>query len=253
MPEPKSRVQAVDIASELIFELQAREHAGITELSDATGYAKSAVHTQLATLEANDLVVQSGTKYRLSLQFLDLAESVKDQIGKYDVIKSEVDALAKETGEVVQFGTEEHGWLVYLYKAKGEQGVETASSIGKQEHLHSTSLGKAMLAHFPEKRVNSIVEEHGLPKKTERTPTDKDHLMDELETIREQEYAIDDEENVEGLRCIGTAVLSDNQGVLGALSISGPTKRITDERIEDELKESVWKSANVIQVNYKFS
>jgi len=253
MTEPKHRVQAVDIACELLSELQERERAGITELSDALGYAKSAVHTQLATLEANELVVKDGTSYRLSLQFLDIAESVKDQIDKYEVITTEVDSLAEETGEVVQFATEEHGWLVYLYKAKGEYGVETASSIGKHEYLHSTGLGKAILSEYTDDEISRIIERRGLPKKTEKTATTEEEIQEALGQVRERGYAIDDEENIQGLRCIGASVASDDGDVLGALSISGPSRRMTNERIRNELEDALSKSANVIQINYKFT
>jgi len=253
MSEPGNRVQSVDLACALLRELQERERAGITELADALGYAKSAIHTQLATLEANELVVKDGTSYRLSLRFLDMAESVKDQIGKYDVITSEVDSLSDKTGEVVQFATEEHGWLVYLYKAKGENAVETASSIGTREYLHSTSLGKSILSTYSEPRIEEIIEMRGLPSKTEQTITDAQALFDELEQVREQGYAFDDEENIQGLRCVSVPVYSDAGDVLGAISISGPSQRMTLNRIEEELVANASKSANVIQINYKFS
>lgn len=253
MAEPKRRVQAVDIACDILTVLQERERAGITEIADELGYAKSAVHTQLATLEENEFVVKDGTSYRLSLRFLDLAEAVKNQIEKYDVIVDEIESLAAETGEVAQFATEEHGRLVYLYKAKGETGVETASSVGRREYLHSTSLGKSILSQYSEQRVRSIVEQRGMPKKTEKTIQDVDELLEDLERIRERGYAIDDEENIAGLRCISAPVMKDDGSVLGALSVSGPSSRMTDERLEDELSEAISKAANVIQINYKFS
>lgn len=253
MSEPENRVQSVDLACALLRELQERERAGITELADLLGYAKSAIHTQLATLEANELVVKDGTSYRLSLRFLDMAESVKEQIGKYGVITSEVDSLADKTGEVVQFGTEEHGWLVYLYKTKGENAVETASSIGTREYLHSTSLGKSILSTYSEHRIEEIIEMRGLPSKTEQTISNKEKLFEELEQVREQGYAFDDEENIQGLRCVSVPVYSDAGDVLGAISISGPSQRMTPDRIEDELVTDTSKSANVIQINYKFS
>lgn len=253
MGKAKQRVQAVDIACEILEELQERERAGITELSDSLGYAKSAIHTQLATLKANELVVQDGTEYRLGLRFLDMSSSVRSQIEKYDVIVSEVESLARETDEVVQFATEEHDWLVYLYKAKGETGVETASTIGKREYLHTKSLGKAILAHYPEERIDEIIRNRGLPKMTENTTSTKAELLEELEKTRERGISVDDEESITGLRCVGAPVVTDDGDVLGALSVSGPSRRMTDERIENELKDTISKSANVIQLNYKFS
>jgi DNA-binding IclR family transcriptional regulator len=253
MAEPKNRVQSVDIACQLLRELQTRETAGITELADELDYAKSAVHTQLATLEANELVVKDGTSYRLSLRFLDMAESVKSQISKYDVIVSEVKSLAAETDEVVHFGTEEHDWLVYLCKEKGDKGVETSSSIGRREYLHLTGMGKAILSTYPRERVEEIVDRRGLPANTENTITSRSELFDELETIRERGYAVDNQENITGVRCIAVPIENEDGETLGALSVTGPSRRLTDDRLETELEEAVSKAANVIQVNYKFS
>ena len=234
-------------------ELQERERAGVTELADAVGKAKSGVHAQFKILEANELVVNEGTTYGLSLRFLDMAESVKAQFGNYDVIASEIDALAAKTGEVVQFGAEEHGWLVYLYKSKGDAGVETASSIGKREHLHSTSLGKAILSTYAEEEVKQIIVRRGLPEKTENTITTRAELFEELGQTQDRGYAFDDEENISGLRCISVPVFQDEENVFSAVSVSGPSRRMTQERVEKELVDAVSKSANVIEINSRFS
>lgn len=243
----------MDIACEILEELDRRDEAGITELSDSLGYAKSAIHTQLATLKSNELVVQEGDKYQLGLRFLDLSTSVKSRVDKYDVIVSEVESLAEETDEVVQFAVEEHDWLVYLYKAKGETGVETDSTVGKREYLHTKSLGKAILAHYPDERVDEIIDRRGLPAMTDNTASTREELHRELERTRERGISVDDEESVTGLRCVGAPVMTDDGEVLGALSISGPSRRMTDERIETELRDAITKSANVIQLNYRFS
>lgn len=253
MDEPKNRVQSVGLACSILKELQERERAGVTELAEAVDKAKSGVHAQLKTLEANELVVNEDATYRLSLRFLDMAESVKAQFGNYDVITSEIDALAAETGEVVQFGAEEHGWLVYLYKSKGDAGVETASSIGKREHLHSTSLGKAILSTYSEEETAQIVARRDLPRKTPNTITTKAELFEELDQIRDRGYAFDDEENISGLRCVSVPVFRDDENVLGAVSVSGPSRRMTQDRVDEELVDAVSKSANVIEINSRFS
>jgi DNA-binding IclR family transcriptional regulator len=253
MAKSKRKVQAVDIACDILSVLQDHDRSGITEIAEELGYAKSAIHTQLATLEDNELVVKDGTDYRLSLRFLDFAEGVKSRIDKYDVIVDEIDSLAEETGEIAQFATEEHGRLVYLHKSKGENGVETASSVGRREYLHSTSLGKSILSQFSDERVREIMDRRGMPQKTDNTVQDVEELLSELAEVRERGYALDDEENIEGLRCISAPILKDDGTVLGALSVSGPASRITDERIDAELSESISRAANVIQINYKFS
>lgn len=246
-------IKSVSCACQILGLLQEWDGAGVTELATELGYVKSAIHSQLATLMEHEMVVKDGNTYRLSLRYLDMAEHVKGQVGNYEVIKKEINSLADETGEIAQFATEEHGRLVYVHKAKGPSAVETASSIGAREYLHSTALGKAILSQLPRERVEKIIERRGLPQKTEMTVGTLEELFDLLETSRERGYAIDDEENIRGLRCIAAPVTHSSGIVFGALSISGPYSRMTDERIKNELSETISRSANVIEINSKFS
>lgn len=254
MPSDNTRtIDAVRTACGLLDALQEHGPAGVTRLAEELDLSKSVVHSHLATLTECEYVVKEGTQYRLSFRYLDLARHVRDQFGVYDVITGELDSLAEETGEVAQFGTEEHGQVVYLAKAKGESGVETASSVGRREYLHSTSLGKAILSQLPRERVVDIVDQRGLPRKTDHTITDRDDLLEELERTRERGYAIDDEENISGLRCVAAPVGGPDDTILGALSVSGPSSRMEMDRIESELADTITRAANVIEINSKFS
>lgn len=245
-------IQSVDIAFNIIELLQERGGAGVTEIATELGHSKSTVHSHLRTMEHRKFVVRDGERYRLSLRVLDMARQVRDQIGNYDVIRDEVEALADETGEIAQFGIEEHDQVSYLYKASGDQAVETASRVGTQQPMYSTSLGKAILAYLPDERVEEIVAGTTFTAKTRKTITDAEALSDELETVRERGYSIDDEENYAGLRCVAAPVRDDDT-VLGAVSITGPSSRFTDDRIHGELSELVLRAANVIELNTKFS
>lgn len=245
-------VQAVEIALEVIDILHDHNGARITEIADELGRSKGTVHSHLRTLLDNDAVVKDGELYRLSLRHLEFGETVKNRLGFYDVVKDELDDLADDCGELAQFATEEHGHAVYLYKSSSENAVQTASSIGKREYLHCISLGKAILAHQPRKRVGEIVDHHGLPKFTDQTIASREQLFTELEEIRERGYAFDNEEKIEGLRCVAAPVESSDE-VLGAVSVSGPSSRMTGDRFREELPNKVLRSANVIEINAKFS
>lgn len=246
-------VQAVQTACDILDVLQERNGAGVTEIAAALDRSKGTVHSQLATLMENEYVVKRDDEYHLSLRFIDMGQFVRERLGIYDVVATELDSLAEETGELTQFATEEHGRAVYLYKARGEKAVETASSVGKREFLHCISLGKAILAHLPQERVDEIIDQHGLPSQTETTTTSREELLDELEEIRDRGYAIDNEEKIKGLRCVAAPVMGDGDSVLGAVSVSGPSSRMVGERFEEELPEQVVRSANVIEINAKFS
>ncbi|WP_280537728.1 IclR family transcriptional regulator [Halopenitus sp. POP-27] len=253
-PETNPRtIQAVGITLEVIDYLHEHDRARVTEIADALDRSKGTIHCHLATLLEKEHVVKDGDDYRLSLRYLELGERVKDRLGIYDVVTDELSDLAEQSNELVQFATEEHGKGVYLYKKGGERAVQTASSIGKREYLHCTSLGKSILAHYPRERVEAIIDRHGLPGYTPNTITSSTELFEELETIRDRGYAFDDEEKIEGLRCVAAPVKAGEDDVLGAVSISGPSSRMTGDRYREELPDMVSRSANVIEINAKFS
>lgn len=215
--------------------------------------SKGTIHSHLVTLVENDYLTKKGTDYRLSLRHIELGESVKDRLGVHSVVKNELDDLAAECGELAQFATEEHGMIVYLYKARGKKAVESASSIGKREYPHCIALGKAIMSEFSRERVDEIIEQNGFPASTQQTITNRADLLDELESIRERGYAIDNEEKIEGLKCIAAPVTSSDGEVLGAVSVSGPSGRMMGERFTETIPQKVTRSANIIKINLQFS
>ncbi|NUB93586.1 IclR family transcriptional regulator [Haloterrigena sp. SYSU A121-1] len=247
-----SRIKSVEIAFTVLDTVRKNDRPSITELADELGHSKSTIHNHLRTLESEEIIVREDDGYRLSLQVLDMANDVRNQVANYDVIVDAVDELANETGEIAQFGIEEHGNVSYLYKAMGNQAVETASRVGGKQPMYSTSLGKAILAFLPSDRQEEIVSEAAFERRGPKTITDRTSLYEELEEIAERGYAIDDEENIEGLRCVAAPV-RNGTSVVGAVSVTGPASRITDDYLHGELAESVRRAANVIELNTKFS
>ena len=245
-------IRSVKIAFNVIDLLQERGRIGVTEISNELGHSKSTVHSHLRTLENRQILVRERDGYRLSLRFLDMATHVREQIGNYDVIRDEVNTLASETGEIAQFGIEEHGKVSYLYKSTGDRAVETRSRVGTRAPMYSTSLGKTILAYLPAERIDEIVQSMDLEPITSKTITTTDGLADELERIRERGYGIDDEENIDGLRCVAAPV-KNGETVLGAVSVTGPSSRFTDDLLHSELSDHVQRAANVIELNTKFS
>jgi DNA-binding IclR family transcriptional regulator len=245
----RRRVQAVDTSCAIVEALRELDGAGVSELAQRLDLSKATVHSHLQTLAANEFVVQQGDSYAVSLKFVDLGEYAKNQVSIYDIAVEEVERLAEETGEVVQFMIEEHGQGVYLHKATGENAIQTASYTGDRKLLHCTALGKAILSRLSDEEVDAVVDRHGLPARTENTITDRDRLHEELATVREENVAFDDEEILDGLRCVAAPVEHPGGDVVGAISISGPTSRFKGDRFDEELPEIVQGAANVIEVN----
>lgn len=249
---PGRTIQSVQIAFSIIKVLQMRGRIGVTGLANELGHSKSTIHSHLRTLEEQKMLVRDDEGYRLSLRILDMANDICDKIDNYEIIRDEIDTLAEETNEISQFGIEEYEKISYLYKATGDQAVETASSVGKQQPMYSTALGKTILAYLPAQRTEEIVQSIEYTAQTQNTITSPDELYDELEQTAERGYGIDNEENIEGLRCVAAPVKNEKT-VLGAVSITGPSSRFTDNRLDNELPDLVKRAANVIELNTRFS
>ncbi|MFC6976743.1 IclR family transcriptional regulator [Halomicroarcula sp. GCM10025709] len=255
MSEPSSqpgsgrRVQAVQISCDILEALRENDGAGVSELADQLGRSKATIHSHLATLADNEFVVKQGDTYEISLRFVDIGEYAKNQVDIYEVAKEEVDRLAEETGEVAQFMVEEHGRGVYLHKARGENAIQTASYTGNRKDLHCTALGKAILSQLSTERIDEIIDRHGLPARTKNTVSSRAELFETLDRIREEGVAFDDEEILQGLRCIAAPIEHPTGDICGAISISGPTSRFKGDRFHEELPEIVQGAANVIEVN----
>lgn len=255
MSEPSSqpgsgrRVQAVQISCDLLEAIRENDGAGVSELAEQLDWSKATIHSHLATLVDNELVVKHGDTYEISLRFVDIGEYAKSQVDIYEVAKEEVERLAAETGEVAQFMVEEHGRGVYLHKVRGENAVQTASYTGERKDLHCTALGKAILSQLSTERINEIIQRHGLPQRTENTVSNREVLFNNIDQIRKRGVAFDDEEILEGLRCIAAPIEHPTGDIYGAISISGPTSRFKGDRFHEELPEVVQGAANVIEVN----
>lgn len=246
--QAKHPVRTTSRTLEIIEALKRLNEAGVTKLADELRMTKSTVHNHLSTLEEHEYVNNTGGTYSLGLRFLELGGYTRNGMKLFEMGKPEVDALAERTGEVVNLAVEEHGKCVYLYRAKGTQSIRLDIHVGERMGLHTTALGKSMLAHMSERRIDEFLETTSLKAATDRSITDPDALREGLSTIRERGYAIDDEERVKGLRCVAVPILRDDE-IIGAISVSAPTSRLKSGRLSEEILEAVNSAANVTELN----
>jgi len=251
-PTAQNPVQSVEVMFTIVEALKELDGAGVTELSDHLDLPKSTLHNYLATLEQEEYVRKDGTTYHVGLRFLDLGAYARDQIEMFEVAKPELEHLATETGELANLLVEEHGKGSYLYRTRGEMAVQVRGHVGTRAPLHSTSLGKAILAHLPESRVEQIIDEHGLAPSTPETITDPETLFEELAAIRDRGVAFDDEERLRGLRCVAAPIRANDE-VVGAISVSGPTNRLRNDRFREEIPQALLEVQNVIELNVAYS
>lgn len=245
-------IRSAERTLEILETIKRRDSVGVSELAAELEAPKSTVHNYLRTLERQGYLVKNDGRYRLGLRLLGLSEHVKEDLEIPRIARPEIEELAAETGELASVMVEEHGQGIYVQLRSGDEAVYLDAKPGLRTYLHQTALGKSLLAAMPDDRVDEIVDRHGLPEATENTITDRDELFEELETIRERGYAVDNGERVSAMRCVATAI-SPNGEPRGAISVSGPSGRMQGEFFEETLPNMIQEAANVIEINLRFS
>lgn len=250
--ETKNPVRTTEKTLTLVELLMEKEPCGVSELASDLEMGKSAVHNHLNTLRKHGYVLKDGNAYRLGLKFLEVGGHSRKSMEVYQVAEPEVKSLATETGELANLLVEQQGMGVYLMRAKGDDAVDLDTYAGHRTYLHTTALGKAILANLPEDHVETIIDRHGLEQKTPQSIGTREELFDALAEIRERGYAIDDGERLEGLRCVASAITTSSDEVLGSISVSAPANRVSDEMLHGALPERVLSAANVVELNINY-
>ncbi|WP_126661825.1 IclR family transcriptional regulator [Haloterrigena salifodinae] len=246
-------VETVETAFDIVDVLKRDDGAGITDIADELGLAKSTVHRHVKTLESRGLLVREGDVYRISTWFLDYGIHVRNRHRLYDVARPKVDELAAETNEKVWCVIEERGMGVHIYGAEGRHSVKTHARIGQRTYLHQFAAGKAILAHLPDDRIESILEDYGLAAQTDQTITERDTLYDQLATIRDRGYAFNREESVIGVHAVGAPIRNESGTAIGAISVAGPANRLRDDLMTEELPSLLLGATNEVEINLAHS
>lgn len=232
--EHKTTRKTTETSLTVLEAINELEDATLSKLSDHTGLATSTVHTHLETLEGTEYVIQIGSTYHLGFKIFHLGETARYRDGRYRLARQTVSDLSDRTSEEVNFSVEEYGRSIVLFEASSPHREEF--QVGRYFHMHSSASGKAMLASYSDEQVQEIIEEWGLPRHTNHTITDTETLFDELSTVREQGYAVNRQEEIEGMRAVAIAVTEPDGSVFGTLDISGPSYRLPDD---SELAEQI--------------
>ena len=249
---PRS-LATVERAIAVVEAVESLDGAGVSDVAAHLDLPPSTAHGYLSTLERNRFLVKEGGTYHIGMRFLHLGGYASERKPAYRFAKRKVKELAAETGERTQFIVEEHGRGTYLYTETGDSAVQIDARIGKENYLHASAAGKAILASLPRDRVDEIVEAWGLPRVTENTITDRAELDAELEAVRERGYGFNEDESVVGLCAVGVPVTGDDGEVLGALSVSAPSNRMQGEYFTEEVPRLLLGAANEVELNITYA
>jgi DNA-binding IclR family transcriptional regulator len=253
MAQSKNTVRSSEKTLRILEAIHELGGVGVTELAKYLDMSKATVHHHLSTLEQNEYVVNDGSTYRTGLKLLEMGERARRQSGLFEIAKPDVNELANQTGELANLMIEEHGRGVYVHIASGEQAIRLDTRVGTRQYLHTSALGKAILAHMPEEQFEAVIDRHGLPAQTPNTVTEKEVLEEELDEIRKRGVAFDGEERAEGIRCVAAPITDNQNQLVGAVSVSAPSARMKHDRFRNKIPELVRDTATVIGINVSYS
>ncbi|HEV2665399.1 MAG TPA: IclR family transcriptional regulator, partial [Blastocatellia bacterium] len=249
------QVQVLDRALG-ILDLLADEspELGPSEVSECMGLHKSTVHRLLQVLERHRLIekIALNGKYRLGLKLFELGSKAIAQLDLRERAQPYLKRLVLETGETAHICILDGDRMLSIANVESPRTLRTPSTVGHRTPLHCTSVGKALLAFLPEDEQNDLINQCELTAYTRHTHTRPARLKAELKFIRQHGYAMDNEEIEEGLRCVGAPVMDHSGRVVAAMSVAGPTFRLTEERIP-EVARSVIRAASDLsaELGYK--
>jgi len=220
---------------------------GITDISERVNLHKSTVYRLLSTLSYKGYVVQDEetSKYKITFKLFELGSKKVEKLDLLNCSKPYTKALMESVNEVVHLVIREDTEIVYIDKVEANNTISMASRVGKRNPMYCTATGKGMLAFMPEEEVLKVWNSSKIIKLTKNTNTDFILFKKELQTINKTGYAIDNEENEIGVRCVSAPIFNINGEIAGAVSISGPVHRITEDKI-DFISKEVLKYASLI-------
>ncbi|WP_342361073.1 IclR family transcriptional regulator [Terrarubrum flagellatum] len=226
-------VQALDRGLALLAIIADGDGLSLTSIAQRAGIAASTAHRILASLKAGGFVQWDDGRggYLIGVKAFKIGSAFLRNRKLVDVGRRVMHQLGEDSGETVNIAIENDDHVVFLSQLESHHSIRAFHRPGANAPMHASSLGKAILAAMDEEPVSQILYRVGLPKFTANTIVDPTALAADLAFVRRRGWAIDDEERAEGMRCVGAAIFNEHGEVMGAISVSGPTVRVTDERL----------------------
>ncbi len=228
-----------------MLEIVAHASDGLSnaEISRKLNIPKSSASYILRTLENQGYLARDAEsgKYRVGLKILSLSRGALGGLDVRGVALPIMRRLTHQTGLTCHLAVLDGPDAVYIEKVEPEGFIRMDTWVGRRMRVHATSVGKAIVAHIPQEQLEEIVHKNGMEKRTPKTITTMPRLLKDLEKVRAQGYAVDDEENNLGARCVGAPIFDEHGSVLASLGLSGTTQQVSAQtmpRILEALKDA---------------
>ena len=247
-------VQSADRIFTILEALAEQGSMRIIDLSESLGLHKSTVHRLLASLVSMGYVVQNEQSgaYSLTYKLVELSGKILKNTDILSLIRPYAESLSQTCDETVHFVRKTGSSVLYLEKLESQsvraRSFRLSSQVGLTRPMYCSAVGKVILAYLPQSEVEEIWNNSNIERRTEYTITTLDALWPELELIRSRGYALDNEENELGIRCIAVPVFDYHDTPQYALSVSTLLSRMPDERLAELSAQLLSTSREMSQV-----
>lgn len=249
-----NRVQSIDRAVAILecFNEEKKE-LKLSEISEKLDLNKSTVHGIITTLKYHGFISQDEEtqKYKLGLRFIEFGDLVMNSINIRNASLPVIDEICCKIEETVHIGMLDGLDVVWIEKKECNKSIKTSTKIGARVPAYTTADGKTILSYLDKNKINGYLPKR-IPKYTKNTITNKSEFIKKLEEIKKNGYTVDNEEFVEGIKCVAAPIFDHEGNVKFSISTTGPAFRMTDEKIE-ELSVIIKEAANKISriIGYK--
>lgn len=236
---PSPGTNPIQVADRIFLVMEALADNGpmrLSDLAETLKLNKTTIHRILNSLICMNYVAQDSAslKYRLTFKICDLANKVISKADTVQIIRPFLQDLMQAAGETVHLVQLEGTRAIYIDKLESQQNtVRLVSQLGQTLPLYSSGVGKALLAVMKDEQIKEFLRSEKMIPLTANTITDLTKFMEEIDVIRNLGYAIDDEENEIGIKCIAAVIELSDMAPQYAFSISAPVYRMSEGRIEE--------------------
>jgi len=239
-------IHSVDHAFDVLEAFRADEpELGVTQLAKMLNLHKNNVFRILATLESRGYVEQNPRtgNYRLGLKAFESGQAYLRHTNLLSVAHPQMEVLTRDLRENAYLAVLRGDYVFYLDEVIADQTIQVVSRLGTRASPHCTATGKVFLAHLDTEQVESIIKSRPLERLTPKTIIEKRKLQKEVKKVYKDGYALDNEEWTLGLKCVAAPILDYYGKIQGTLSVSGPSERMSDKRIKEDIVPAVMQHA----------
>lgn len=230
----QNTIKSLDRAMEVFEYLSEAQGKPLTVLADEMGQSPATVYRILVTLEGRGLVEFDHEEqvWHIGPRAFVIGARFLRRTSLVDRARPIMRKLMEATGETANLGIERGGAVLFLSQVETHASIRAFFPPGTLSPMHASGIGKALLAHMDEDRLNRVLSTVELTRFTDHSITDQATLRQDLATIRENGYSVDNEEKNEGMRCIAAPVFDMNKEAIAGISVSGPTSRVSVSETE---------------------